>query len=250
MNSPERPWFEIAFGARYDEVYAHRDDAAAEREVAWIERVLALAPGSVVLDVGCGNGRHLAAWSRRGHSAVGIDLSPELVGKARARALANTCVLRGDMRALGFGPYFDLTTNLFTSFGYFAPEDDERVLAGIAAATRRRGRLVLDYLNADAVRRSLVPRSTREQGGRTITETRSIDEELGRVEKEVWILERDGTETRYRESVRLYSVEDLETALRRVGFVIESRYGDLAGAPCTPDAPRVVIIARREDESS
>lgn len=250
MSAPERPWYELAFGTRYDEVYAHRDDASAAIEVAWLADVLSVQPTDTLLDVGCGNGRHLSAWSERRISSLGIDLSPELIAKAHARRLPGVCVLRGDMRSLGIRDHFDVVTSLFTSFGYFSEDDDRRVVRGWADALRPGGRLAMDYLNVHAIRANLVPHSTRTVDGRLIEEHRRIDEERTRVEKDVLIREADSTETRYRESVRLYSRDDLEALLDDHGLRVEAAYGTLDGEPFAEASPRLVLIARRERSAS
>lgn len=249
MTDDTRPWYEVAFGPRYDEVYSHRDDASADREIAWLADVLEATAQDSLLDVGCGNGRHLAAWSRRGLSAVGIDLSPNLVERARERNLPNVCVLRGDMRELGFGPHFDLVTNLFTSFGYFEPEGDRAVIRGIVAALRPGGRFAMDYLNAPAVRASLVPHSRRVVAGAVIEETRRIDDDTSRVEKDVVHRSETGEETRYRESVRLYERVELETLLAEEGLLVRSVAGELDGSPYDEMSSRIILIAERKGES-
>src|SRR5947208_667361 len=93
------PWFHAAFGALYPIVYAHRDDAAAEREAAFAKEVLGMLEGDRVVDLACGDGRHLAAFPRIGLRAIGVDLSTTLLALARARRLA---VVRADLRALPF----------------------------------------------------------------------------------------------------------------------------------------------------
>lgn len=45
-----------------------------------------LAPGSRILDVGCGAGREAFGFARRGYSVVGLDACPEIVEAARAAA--------------------------------------------------------------------------------------------------------------------------------------------------------------------
>lgn len=42
-----------------------------------------IAPGSRVLDAGCGQGRIAAALQRRGHEVIGVDIDPILVSEAR-----------------------------------------------------------------------------------------------------------------------------------------------------------------------
>ena len=71
--------------------------------------MLSLLPdvrGRTVLDAGCGSGRYLRELQARGARAVGMDLSPGMI--ARARALT-TSVAHADLRALPFGTMsFDL----------------------------------------------------------------------------------------------------------------------------------------------
>jgi SAM-dependent methyltransferase len=55
-----------------------------------------LAPGSTVLDAGCGPGRDLARLDALGHRAVGLDLNVDFAGKARRHGP----VVLGDLRAL------------------------------------------------------------------------------------------------------------------------------------------------------
>ena len=64
-----------------------------------------LAPGSAVLDLGCGAGSNLLFLARRGYEAHGIDLAPGAVAAARARAASaglRLDVREGDALALEF----------------------------------------------------------------------------------------------------------------------------------------------------
>ena len=51
-----------------------------------------LAPGSVVVDLGCGPGRQLAAVQASGHTAVGVDVSRAQLAIARSNAPAAALV--------------------------------------------------------------------------------------------------------------------------------------------------------------
>jgi malonyl-CoA O-methyltransferase len=66
------------------------------------EHVLALLPavhGLTVLDGGCGSGRYLQALRDRGAHAIGIDLSPAMLARAKQ---ATARIARADLRALPF----------------------------------------------------------------------------------------------------------------------------------------------------
>jgi SAM-dependent methyltransferase len=54
-----------------------------------------LAPGSLILDVGCGAGRDLAAFQAAGHAVTGLDPSAEMRRICRAR-LGEGVALRAD----------------------------------------------------------------------------------------------------------------------------------------------------------
>lgn len=57
-----------------------------------------LAPGARILDLGCGGGRDLARFARRGFRCIGIDRDAELARSAAAHA--GVPVLQGDVEAL------------------------------------------------------------------------------------------------------------------------------------------------------
>jgi malonyl-CoA O-methyltransferase len=64
------------------------------------ETVLALLPdinGQVVLDAGCGSGRYLRELESRGARAIGMDLSAQMLHRARE---STSRIVRADIRAL------------------------------------------------------------------------------------------------------------------------------------------------------
>ena len=50
---------------------------------SWVQRWTHLvAPGATVLDIACGQGRHMKWFAQRGHAVTGIDRSPEAIQAA------------------------------------------------------------------------------------------------------------------------------------------------------------------------
>ncbi len=63
-------------------------------EVDFLVEELGLSLGTSVLDVGCGTGRHSIELARRGYSMTGLDLSPEMLARAKANAEAAGVLVR------------------------------------------------------------------------------------------------------------------------------------------------------------
>ncbi|MGH9590915.1 MAG: class I SAM-dependent methyltransferase [Terracidiphilus sp.] len=87
---------------------------------------LEIPPGCQLLDVACGSGQ-LALWAARdGVNVTGIDISPNLVCRAEARAQAehlNARFLEGDAEAVPFeDDSFDVVTSLIGAM--FAPRPE------------------------------------------------------------------------------------------------------------------------------
>lgn len=235
-----RPWYREWFGETYLRLYPHRDREEAARGVALFLELAELPPGSRVLDLACGAGRHLAPLREAGLRAVGLDLSGPLLDRARSRWTG--LLTRGDMRELPFRDgAFDGAVQFFTSFGYFRRrEEDLRVLSEVRRVLRPGGAFLLDFLNAERVRRDLVPEDVREVGGRTVRQRRRIEGD--KVVKEIRIEDPEGGgQETFRERVRLYEPDELAAMLEGAGLRVRARRGGYGGEPFDADAPRLLL---------
>jgi SAM-dependent methyltransferase len=243
------PWYEDWFWSdAYTQVYDHRDEAEAERLVALLAQEVAPAPDAHILDLACGRGRHARALARRGYRVTGIDLSETAIEAACAEAanegLSHATFRVGDMREPVCRGCADGVVNLFTSFGYFEDDaDDHRVLAAVATALRPGGWFFQDFLNASTVADSLGTSEEHTDDGTTIRQERWVDD--GRVHKTITVRHNGNTET-FRESVRLYTLDDLDAMYAAAGLELVAVFGDYDGAPYVPDrSPRLLLHARR-----
>jgi SAM-dependent methyltransferase len=234
-------WFEEWFGEEYLHLYPHRDERDAEALIGLVQRTLPWQPGWRVLDVACGQGRHLRVLTRLGARPIGVDLSEGLL--RRAREVTDRPLVRADMRWLPVRPAsMDLTLNLFTSFGYFAhDEENAMALNAMADTVRPQGWFVLDFLNADAVRRSLVPWEDATLGEVRVRVERRITTDEHFVMKT--IVTPDGQ--RFLERVRLLRGPQLEGMFQAAGLLVTHRFGDYTGAPLAEGSPRTILIAQR-----
>jgi SAM-dependent methyltransferase len=242
-------WFREAFQAHYLSLYAHRDEQEAARTVELLTATLKLAPGSRVLDAPCGAGRHARQFRARGYRIFALDLSWDLLRNARRENVpAHPFYLRGDLRAIPLkSNAFDLVVNLFSSFGYLERDEQNlHVLQELARVCRPGGHVVLDFLNDANVRAQLKAESTRTTAnGWSVHERRRICGTPPRVEKLATIRSASGEERQLRESVRLFSPQELRKLMAQSGLRIVTEFGDYAGSPFTAASPRILLIGMK-----
>jgi SAM-dependent methyltransferase len=240
-SKPTREWFRDWFGEEYLALYPHRDEEEARQAVDLYRQASSPHPGSRLLDLACGAGRHLRELRAAGLDATGLDLSLTLLRTARSGAGADPLV-RGDMRELPFSSgSFGGLTSFFTSFGYFAEaSDDRRVVQEMARVLAPGGSFMLDFLNASRVQEDLVPEDCRVVEGKRVIQVREILD--GVVVKRIRIEPLAGGPSRhFEERVRLYSCETLVSLLAAVGLVATARFGDYGGAPYFDRSPRLIL---------
>ncbi len=246
----ERPWFEEAFGAEYLRVYPHRDLDAARREVA---HLLTADLADPLLDLCCGFGRHTLALRESGRTAVGVDLSLELLRHARSLPGSERLsgrLARADARALPFEDgSFGAVLMLFSSFGYLDDGANAGVLAEVARVLKARGSAVFDLMNPARIRASLVPESETERDGLVLLERRRLAAGGSRVVKEVTLRRPDGSERSWREDVRLYDPPEFDELCARAGLRVTRRDGDFTPGSFEEASPRQIVWTERETRS-
>jgi SAM-dependent methyltransferase len=236
-------WFEEWFDADYARLYAHRDAEEARVAVACIlEAAPELAEGPV-LDLGCGAGRHLDVLRGTNPLAFGMDLSPTLLRMAPTPL--HPWLLRGDMRRLPVkAASLSGICLWFTPFGYFDDDGNRQLLADLSRRLRPGGVLVMDYLNADQVRRALVPEDTLVRAGVKAVNRRTFEGD--RLVKRMDLTRLDTGATRQAmESVRLYLPSELNAMGAQAGLRLRRVMGTYAGGDFTTDSPRWIGLFER-----
>ena len=233
-------WYREWFGEEYLELYAHRDEHEARQQVLFFQEHFGAVDG-VILDLACGMGRHLTELNGAGYDAVGCDLSFTLL-RAGIDEYGPLPLARADMRVLPFssGSFAGLV-NFFTSFGYFATEDENVcVVREMARVLRPSGIFLFDYLNVDRELDKLVERETR-------------DTPSGPVEIERWFDPRDRSfnkritigQKRYLERVRGYDLDEISTMFNSSGLSIREVFGDFHDAPFDAASPRLILVGSK-----
>ncbi len=160
-------WWRDIFNANYLRTDGDvvEDPDITEAEIDAFLELVDVAPGSCILDLCCGQGRHLLELARRGFGNLyGVDRSHYLISRAKrvARQQGFAATFReGDARKLRFRDNtFDLVYLAGNSFGYFeSAEDDIAVLAELRRILKPSGQLLIDFTDGDFLRRNFEQRS-------------------------------------------------------------------------------------------
>jgi SAM-dependent methyltransferase len=149
LNEPDH-WFEPIADHLGGAYLRYSFTKGTRQEVDFLVPALGLEPGMRVLDVGCGPGRHAYALAERGISVHGIDVSQRFIDIAAADAPDGASFERLDARRLAFEGEFDAAICLCQgAFGLMTADGhDETVIAGMARALRRGGRLALSAFSS------------------------------------------------------------------------------------------------------
>jgi SAM-dependent methyltransferase len=109
-----------------------------------------------------------------GYEVTGLDRSEVALAEARRVCGPKVRFVQGDMRSLSeVGGGFDAVISMWQSFGYFDPETNTGVLAGMRGRLRTGGRVVLDVYDRRFFERNLGERRI-ERDGEVIHETTTL----------------------------------------------------------------------------
>lgn len=249
MKSEVR-WFEEWFDSPlYEKLYANRDEKEAVKLADLVEEKIPVEKFEKILDLGCGRGRHSHTFAERGYNVTGTDLSPKAIQKAtklaEQKGFSNVRFEVRDMRE-PLPETFDAVLNLFTTFGYFLnDEENASVFDGVHSMLRKKGRFLIDFLNAEKVEEGLVPAESGSYENLDYQIERFIKD--GMVHKNIRFTGDGLSEpVEYQERVKLYGKHWFEEQLKKHRFTILETWGDYSGGDFDEEkSPRLIILSEK-----
>ncbi len=251
-----RHWFEDIADHLGPAYLRYSFTMGTEQEVDFLVDMLGLGPGMLVLDVGCGPGRHAIAMAKRGIAVVGVDISGRFieVGHEIADREGVTALVelhRGDARELvdddrfsgrGFDAAISLCQGAFGLGGPPDPDDpqnlsaDAAVLSGIRSALAPGGRCAVSAFSAYFQVRWLEERDSFDAASGVHHErTEIMDDQRSVAEADLW--------------TTCYTPRELHLLSAQVGLEVDrilsvTPGGYERGEP-TVDSHEFLLLARR-----
>lgn len=241
----KKEWFAEWFDSPYYHLlYRNHDEKEAQTALDHLLAALDLPPGSRILDLACGRGRHSRYLASKGFAVTGLDISPSSIAFARQYEHEHLEFYRHDMRKPFITRPFDAVMNMFTSFGYFKSDADHRLaMQHVAGELRSGGLFLLDFLNAAFVRKNLVESEVKTVEGVDFSLKRWI--RAGYVYKSVEFRV-EGQLFQFQEQVRLFELPDFKTLLNDAGLKLRRTYGDYDLPAFDPEtSKRLILIAEK-----
>lgn len=262
MTSKE--WWQSAYTKRYFKTRpsARISGEQTAKDMAFIVKSLNLKKGAKILDLGCGHGRHAIALTELGYNVTGLDYSHDFIELARKEAKAKGVpaqFVQQDMRKMTYEAEFDVVINFFSSFGYFAnDEDNQLILRKVAKALKPGGIFLIDLNSLGRTLRRYIANGRYDEKRQVFTVSRDRlfpNGHKGQLQldfdpktmKSSWIYhwndngkaQQDGGE------IRVYSLTEITRLLKEAGLEIERAWGSYEMENFTSISPRMILRARK-----
>lgn len=220
----------------------------AKTEVTQIISLLGLRLSDHLLDLCCGNGRHLLEFTRKGYHVTGVDITAayleDLEEKARKECL-DVNVLKRDARYYCSGNTYDAIYNLYASFGYFESESDNTlVLQNCYDSLKAGGKLLVNITEKSSTIRHIQPSLHYQIKGIQCDISQSISHDGQWIRFGASFTKNGHTDTIHYK-VRLYPVSEICGLLNEIGFKNIACYESLSGRPHHDNSFDLYIVAQK-----
>jgi SAM-dependent methyltransferase len=225
---------------------------------------LGVPPGSKILDLSCGIGRHSVYLCKRGYEVVGYDPSPFFIHEAkrwareeglnedRIRFYVGSPLAVGDVLSSLHEIGFNVIINMFNSHGYYGIDEDIMMFGDILRISSQNCILIIESENRDWRIRYFEPSVIYDLKSSLVCETWNFDPEtsISTSHSRFYDKIRNGEILHFmgefQFNYRLYSIHELRELIIRAGWKYLKTYGSIQGEDAaTYDSKNIVTIGKK-----
>jgi len=228
----------------------------------------------LVLDLGCGSGRHTIFLSKSGYEVVGLDVSMDLLMIAKFKATeagVSPALVRADMRFVPFRlRVFSAVMSLDSSFGYLPSEEEDLLsICEVAGTLAANGFFLIDVFNRERMLNRYGKRFIfdlwnwvfgllrklhmlsgffrwREYPSFWMLQKRSAKAGPSLL-RDLWVFrdKRTGKITVVKHVVRLYDFSQLKGLVEKAGLQVLEAFGSYEGEKQSKNSNRLILVAAK-----
>lgn len=219
------------------------------KEVDFMLSYFKLHPGSKVLDLMCGYGRHAIALANKGIPVTAVDILDEYIAEITKTVEKEQLPLKAikeNVLEYKIDEAVDLAICMGNSLNFFNANDTTRLLTEISSQLKPGGHLLINSWSlTEIVFRSFKEKSWSQVGDLKFLTDSKIHFHPTRIEVESIIISPEG-ESEIKTGIDyIFSVNELETMLNEAGLRLTAVYSIPGRKKFTFGEPRAYLVAER-----
>ena len=224
-------------------------DELTVKEVDFMLPYFNLQPGSKVLDLMCGYGRHSISLARKGISVVAVDNLGDYtneISETADKEQLSLKVLNADVINCTMDDVFDLAICMGNSLNFFNSADIAKLFNNISATLKPGGHLLINSWSLAEI----VYTNFKEKGWSQINGLKFLTESKllfypTRIETESTIISADGA-TEIKTGIDyIFSINEMEMMLKQAGLLLKEVYSIPGRKKFTLGEPRAYLVAEK-----
>lgn len=238
------------FDGHYKEIWRSLvPDELTVKEIDFMLSYFNLQPGSKVLDLMCGYGRHSIALARKGMAVTAVDnladYTNEIYEIAEKEQLPLK-VVKADAASYKSEEMIDLVICMGNSLNFFNAEDTANILSNISACLNPGGHVLINSWSVAEI----AIKNFKERSWSTIGELKFLTDSKflfhpSRIETENTIISPDGTTEKKMGIDYIFTVNELEAMLTTAGLILKEIYSIPGRKKFTVGEPRIYLVAEK-----
>jgi len=208
-----------------------------------------LQPGSKVLDLMCGYGRHAIALAKKGMKVTALDNLDDYIIEIKKVAEEESLPIKAiktDVIQYKIDEKYDLALCMGNSLNFFNAEDTQHLLTNIHSHLKHGGHLLINTWSlAEIVIKNFTAKSWSEVGDlKYITDSKYLFHPT-RIESDSFILSPDGHIEKKKAIDYIFSVSEMETMLNKAAFILKEIYSIPGRKKFALGEPRAYMVAEK-----
>ena len=238
------------FNGEYKEIWRTLiPDELTVKEIDFMLPYFNLQPGSKVLDLMCGYGRHAIALARKGISVVAVDNLGDYtneIAETSDKEQLPLKVITADVISYKMDDEFDLAMCMGNSLNFFNAEDTTKLLSNISAHLKPGGHLLINSWSlAEIAFKNFTPKGWSKVGDlKFLTDSKLLFHPT-RMETDSTIIF-PGGETEAKTGIDyIFSINEMEAMLKVAGLTLKEVYSIPGRKKFTLGEPRAYLVAAK-----